>query len=88
MAEIFNRSWIAKKQTASGISTGEIDRLYDLALAAGALGGKLSGAGGGGTLMFIVPPDRRLAVIRSLEAAGAAAHGVHFTGQGAETWVV
>ena len=55
--------------------------LYDLALAAGALGGKLSGAGGGGTLMFIVPPDRRLAVIRSLEAAGAAAHG-------AETWVV
>jgi D-glycero-alpha-D-manno-heptose-7-phosphate kinase len=88
MAEIFNRSWLAKKQTASGVSTGTIDTLYDRALASGATGGKVSGAGGGGMMMFIVPPDRRFQVIRALMTAGAMAGGVHFTSQGAESWVV
>lgn len=88
MADIFNRSWRAKKRTASGVSTGQTDRLYDVAMASGAIGGKVSGAGGGGTMMFIVPPDRRLRVARALEQAGAKAGSVHFTHQGAETWVV
>jgi len=88
MAELFNRSWMAKKQTASGISTGEIDAMYAAALASGAIGGKISGAGGGGAMMFIVPPQRRIQVMRALSRSGAAAAGVHLTPQGVETWTV
>jgi D-glycero-alpha-D-manno-heptose-7-phosphate kinase len=86
MADILNRSWLAKKETAAGISTGHIEELYALAFRHGAVGGKVSGAGGGGFMMFIVPPHRRIAVIRALNATGAEAGGVHFTGQGAESW--
>jgi D-glycero-alpha-D-manno-heptose-7-phosphate kinase len=88
MADILNRSWEAKKRTASGITTGRIETLYDLAFANGAIGGKVSGAGGGGFMMFIVPPDRRIAVVRALNGAGGTASGVHLTGQGAESWTV
>jgi D-glycero-alpha-D-manno-heptose-7-phosphate kinase len=87
MAEILNRSWLAKKRTASGISTGQIDRLLESAFAAGAIGGKVSGAGGGGFMMFIVPPPRRMAVLRALNEGGAQAGGVHFTQGGAESWI-
>jgi D-glycero-alpha-D-manno-heptose-7-phosphate kinase len=79
---------MAKKQTASGISTGEIDAMYEAALSSGATGGKISGAGGGGAMMFIVPPQRRIQVMRALSRAGAAAAGVHLTPQGVETWTV
>jgi len=88
MADILNRSWEAKKRTASGISTGRIETLYDLAFANGAIGGKVSGAGGGGFMMFIVPPCRRIAVVRALNAAGGNASGVHLTSQGAESWTI
>jgi len=85
MADILNRSWLAKKATADGISTGQIEELYSAAFKHGAVGGKVSGAGGGGFMMFIVPPHRRIAVIRALNASGGEAGGVHFTGQGAES---
>jgi D-glycero-alpha-D-manno-heptose-7-phosphate kinase len=88
MADILNRSWEAKKRTASGISTGRIEALYELAFAHGAIGGKVSGAGGGGFMMFIVPPDRRIGVVRALNEAGGTASGVHLTTQGAESWRV
>lgn len=88
MAEVLNRSWAAKQRTAEGISTGLIARLYDVAFAHGAIGGKVSGAGGGGFLMFIVPPDRRIQVIKALTVAGGTAEGVRFVATGAETWVV
>ena len=86
MAAILGRSWIAKKQTAGAVSTALIDELYELAVASGALGGKVSGAGGGGFMMFMVPPDDRPQVIRVLNAAGAFASPVHLTSQGSETW--
>ena len=88
MSEILNRSWIAKKRTASGVSTAQIEGLYDLARANGATAGKVSGAGGGGFMMFMVPPAARVQVIRALNRAGGSASGVHFTGDGAESWVV
>ncbi len=88
MAAILNRSWAAKKRTATGISTGRIETLYDLAFANGAIGGKVSGAGGGGFMMFIVPPCRRIAVVRALNIAGGTASGVHLTGQGAQSWTI
>lgn len=88
MATILNRSWEAKKRTAAGISTGRIEELYDLAFANGAIGGKVSGAGGGGFMMFIVPPARHIQVVRALNAAGGDAGGVHLTSGGAESWTV
>ncbi|PPQ30053.1 GHMP family kinase ATP-binding protein [Rhodopila globiformis] len=88
MAAILNRSWAAKQRTAAGISTGRIAEMYDLAFAHGAIGGKVSGAGGGGFMMFFVPPARRIPVVRALNAAGGTASGVQLTGRGAESWVV
>src|SRR5580658_474744 len=88
MAELLNHSWEAKKRTAGGISTDTIEQLYQRAFAEGAIGGKVSGAGGGGFMMFIVPPERRIAVIRGLNELGGTAGGVHFTQTGAESWTV
>ena len=86
MAIILNRSWITKKNTAAGISTSLIETLYACACSAGALGGKVSGAGGGGFMMFIVQPERRVEVIQALNRAGATASGVHLVTEGAQTW--
>lgn len=88
MAEILNRSWIAKKGTASGVSSELIEQLFAVATANGAMAGKVSGAGGGGFIMFLVPPEQRLHLIQALNAAGATASAVHFTEQGAESWSV
>jgi D-glycero-alpha-D-manno-heptose-7-phosphate kinase len=86
MAMILNKSWQAKKETASGISTREIDRLLDAGIAAGAMAGKVSGAGGGGFIMFLAPPERRLQVMNALNQAGGQASGVYLTQNGTESW--
>jgi len=88
MAELLNRSWEAKQRTASGISTALIETMYARAMSAGAMGGKVSGAGGGGFMMFLVPPPRRMQLIQALNGAGGTATGVHFTAEGAESWSV
>lgn len=88
MARLLNKSWEAKKRTAGGISTDTIEALRDRAFAEGAMGGKVSGAGGGGFLMFLVPPGRRMAVIKGLNDLGGTATGVHLTQTGAESWSV
>ncbi|HET7086194.1 MAG TPA: hypothetical protein VFI23_15570 [Rhizomicrobium sp.] len=87
MAKVLDHSWKAKKETASGVSTSAIEELYDAAMAAGALAGKVSGAGGGGFMMFIAPPEKRLHLMRTLKQAGGFAEGVKLTGSGAESWV-
>lgn len=86
MARILDDSWAAKKMTASGVSNDAIDRLCALAVANGALAGKVSGAGGGGFLMFIVPPEERLGLITALQATGSEAGPVKFADRGCETW--
>ena len=86
-AEILNRSWRAKKRTARSVSNRHIEELYDAAMAHGAIAGKVSGAGGGGFFMFIVPPQHRVKLIRSLNQMQATASAVHFTAEGAESWV-
>ena len=86
MGEILDRSWKSKKKTAAGISNSRIDELYDLARSNGAIAGKVSGAGGGGFLMFMVAPENRLGLIEALNAAGAEAGPVKFTERGCETW--
>jgi D-glycero-alpha-D-manno-heptose-7-phosphate kinase len=56
---VLRDGWELKKSLASGISDPDIDKLYEKALRAGAVGGKLTGAGGGGFLTLFVPPERQ-----------------------------
>ena len=86
MADLLNQSWAAKKATASGISTGEIDRIFDTAMAEGALAGKVSGAGGGGFMFFLVEPHRRQHLLDALNRAGGEANSVKFSERGCESW--
>ncbi|WP_374282456.1 hypothetical protein [Novosphingobium sp.] len=58
---MMHEGWQTKRRLSAGVSNPAIDELYDAALAAGALGGKLCGAGGGGFLLMVVPPERRAA---------------------------
>src|SRR5690606_35616948 len=67
VGEILDESWAHKKRTATAITTPELDAAYEAAKAAGAIGGKVSGAGGGGFMMFIVDPPRRHQVLRALD---------------------
>ncbi len=60
-------TWRLKRQTGSKISTTGIDALYERALKAGALGGKLLGAGGGGFLVFYVPDDYQENVMKEMK---------------------
>lgn len=64
--EVLSAGWRIKRGLAPGIAAHQIDLAYDAAMHAGALGGKLCGAGGGGFLLFIVPPDRQEAVRRAV----------------------
>ena len=66
VAEILTNTWEAKKRTSPAVTTAEIDHIYQIALKSGALAGKISGAGGGGFLMFLVDPDRREELIARL----------------------
>lgn len=66
MGDLLHEAWMLKKQLASGISNGEIDALYDDARAAGALGGKITGAGGGGFLLLYCPHEKQEAVREAL----------------------
>jgi D-glycero-alpha-D-manno-heptose-7-phosphate kinase len=59
---LLNEGWELKKQLAGKISNGVIDEMYEAARGAGALGGKITGAGGGGFLLLYCPPERREAV--------------------------
>lgn len=56
---LLDYSWKLKRGISNGISTNEIDEQYDCAIKAGALGGKLLGAGGGGFLLFYVPSEKQ-----------------------------
>lgn len=59
---LLNESWQAKRSLSTTVSSSAIDAMYEAAMAGGALGGKITGAGGGGFLLLFVPPDRRHAV--------------------------
>ena len=87
-AATLGRSWEAKKRTASGISNGEIDRIHEVAMAAGAWPGKVSGAGGGGFLFFMVAPERRPHLLRVLGREPGETRVCGFTKQGAKGWRV
>lgn len=66
LGQTLRDGWMKKKQLASGITNPEIDEMYDLAMSAGALGGKVTGAGGGGFFLVCTPPENRGAVRKKL----------------------
>jgi D-glycero-alpha-D-manno-heptose-7-phosphate kinase len=66
MGELLHESWLLKKQLASKVSNGTIDEMYAAAKRAGALGGKVSGAGGGGFLILYCPHEKQEAVRKAL----------------------
>lgn len=78
---ILHRGWLLKKSITDEISSSDIDRYYDAAMSAGALGGKLLGAGGGGFLLFYVEPKNKEAVARALKGL----YQLHFRFENAGT---
>ncbi len=66
VGEILHEGWILKKSLVQGISAHEIDLWYDAARSAGALGGKILGAGAGGFLLLYAPPERHPAILQAL----------------------
>ncbi|MEQ1512293.1 MAG: dehydrogenase [Lysobacteraceae bacterium] len=86
MVDSMRLGWESKKSTASSVSTPIIEAIYEAAINAGALAGKVSGAGGGGFMMFFVQPDRRMDVIRALGAFDGQVSNCHFTKNGTQAW--
>lgn len=88
--EVLRRSWEAKKQMASGIVNPKIEMLYQRALDAGAYCAKISGAGGGGFMMFLADPMLKGQVAEALQGAGGngVIYGCHFTRVGVQAWRV
>ena len=86
MGELLNEAWIYKKNYTSKISNEYIDKLYDAALSNGAIGGKISGAGGGGFIFFICEYDKKPDVARELTALGAEVVDYNFEKNGFQTW--
>lgn len=64
---LLDHTWRLKRKTGGKISNGSIDELYERGLKAGALGGKLLGAGGGGFLLFYIEPDKKEALLREFK---------------------
>ncbi len=88
IGRILDFGWQYKKQMADSISNELIDNVYDAAMAAGASGGKISGAGGGGFMFFYCPSTTRYRVIDALAAFGGKAKRYEFVNEGLKTWTM
>lgn len=84
--KVLRQSWEAKKCLAAGVTNSKLDAIYEDAIAAGALAGKISGAGGGGFFMFFVPPNKRMALVRQLQKHNGQVMNFHFVTIGAQSW--
>lgn len=85
-ANSMQQGWESKKRIAGMVSNSVIEKIVDTAHTAGAYAGKVSGAGGGGFIMFFVDPTRRLDVVRALRECDGQVFGCHFTNRGTEGW--
>lgn len=80
---LLHEHWLAKKRRSASVSRTDIDRWYDIARSAGATGGKLVGAGGGGFLMVYAAPDARESVTRAMQDQGLPRMNYRFDWDGA-----
>lgn len=85
---MLDEGWAAKKRMASDISNERIDAVYAAAKGAGAIGGKISGAGGGGFMYFLVDPRHRFAVQEALRSCDAELVNLAFVSEGMRAWSV
>ncbi len=85
---LLHEGWMNKKKMAAQISDASIDELYETARGHGALGGKMSGAGGGGYMFFYCPFDRKHVIAAALERLGASAVEFAFDAAGLQSWEV
>ena len=83
---LLDESWQYKKQFSESISNRHINSLYNAAISKGAIGGKVSGAGGGGFMYFICKYDRKVDVIQELKKRGAEVTDFMFEPNGVTTW--
>lgn len=88
IGEILDFGWKYKKQMSTEISNSLLDDIYDVAIKAGATGGKVSGAGGGGFMFFYCPNNTRYKVEQSLKTFGGQAKRYEFTHKGLRTWTI
>ncbi|MDR2408384.1 MAG: dehydrogenase [Bacteroidales bacterium] len=88
IGHILNLGWQYKKQMAAGISTVFFEELYDAGIHAGANGGKISGAGGGGFIFFYCPDNTRYKVVNTLQKYGGSVRRFEFINTGLETWTI
>jgi D-glycero-alpha-D-manno-heptose-7-phosphate kinase len=88
IGELMHEAWQYKKLMAEGISNTTIDSIYETARKAGALGGKISGAGGGGYMFFFCPKSSRYKVIESLRSFGGVITPFDFTQNGLNSWII
>lgn len=88
MGEVLDFGWQYKKQLAEGISNPQLDEMYEAAKKVGATGGKISGAGGGGFMIFFCPGITRYKVIETLSRFGGRARRFGFTKSGLTTWTI
>lgn len=88
IGEILHFGWQNKKQMAQSISNPLIDSIYQTAIDKGAIGGKISGAGGGGFMFFYCPAVTKIKVAQAIEQLGGKAQPFKFTQQGLITWTI
>ncbi len=84
--QITHRGWQQKKRLSGKISSPKLDAMYDRARDAGAIGGKVSGAGGGGYMFFVARHDAKKDVIQALREAGCQLVDFSFERNGVQAW--
>jgi D-glycero-alpha-D-manno-heptose-7-phosphate kinase len=87
IGDILDFGWKNKKATATGVTSDIIDTIYEGAMKAGATGGKISGAGGGGFMTFYCPGNTRYKVIEVLNTFGGEVHNLEFSKYGLTSWI-
>jgi D-glycero-alpha-D-manno-heptose-7-phosphate kinase len=88
IGEVLNIGFQQKRLMAEGISNPLMDDIYETAIKAGATGGKISGAGGGGFMIFYCPGNAKYNVINSLEKFGGRHRSYLFVEHGLKTWTI
>ncbi len=86
VVESMRQGWENKKRSAKTVSNRQIDEIHQAACRAGSLAGKISGAGGGGFILFFVPTEKRMNLIRTLNQFGGQVSNCHFTKNGTQAW--
>ena len=88
IGEILDFGFQQKRKMAEGISNARIEEIYEAAKAAGATGGKISGAGGGGFMIFYCPGTTKYKVMKGFEMFGGTEKKYEFVKIGLSTWTV